>query len=155
MGLNLKYGSIKKYMKFVRESWDRHQAFTRSLKKFIQVHNRDPEQMRLRCRNELETAQTVDSVKATGKRFIKPSKTFVLVEDYRDQYGPAPSDKVKIEEEDVDGSGVQSGVWLEGAIRDRKGHYVLEDYFDKHVDHNTRIEDGQNVLTKAIRLLFL
>ena len=140
--MNLAHGSLTKYLKWVSEKVDRHQAFMRSLKEWVKKHNSEGSQ-RLRDRSALAAAQAVTATEGRGRRF-KKNWLFIEKDAYELESTPEEIAAAVYVTEDIDGVELE-GIWVH---KGKKGHHEVEDFVEKGVRKDTIIDDGQNQLDK-------
>lgn len=114
-----------------------HAKFLKSLAKFIQKHDADPQKVRVRSKSELLNAQTTLDVEQRSGTKRTRKMVFVKTDCWDEKaYVPLPQDKVVVE--NMDGQSVE-GVWRD---LDKSGHYHFEMNDDQSFRERRREVDG-------------
>jgi hypothetical protein len=138
-GYPAKYGSYGAYYKHITQHPQQHAPFLEAVKEWVRAHNKDPTKARVSPRKVLEEVRTtLDVVHASGTRFERPKKQFVVLEQWDEEaYGTI--DPSQIVTEQVFGQMVK-GIWRQLG---KAGHYDYISYEDSCARTATREHTGE------------
>ena len=132
----------------------RHALFKKSSKKLIELHNEDPDKLKLRNKkNELEDAQVLDLEESNYQSVEAPCRFFVPKRHWpTEEYGepdPTKTDSILLpdypQDTKIDGFYVSG---LRAALEGKPHHYILKDGMGKFIKLKTHLDDGKNILHK-------
>ena len=98
LGFSHKYGNIAKYVKMIAEKRVDHAVFLASLDEWIQKHNANPNEHRLRNADDKDSVRDAKEKLVTkdehGCEFEAPDMSFVEVDNWKPEYGPLEEAKI-------------------------------------------------------------
>lgn len=145
-GLHAEYGSYSSYYKFVskKENQKEHSSFLKALAQWIQAHNENPQEYRLRDTKALKAVkQSLLLERTQGGKFIAPRMKFVEEQHWKEeQYGKL--DTAKVVEEEIHGK-VRKGAWVRVGA---EGEWDYENYEDRALKEQTEEHNGEGLFAK-------
>ena len=118
-----KYGTVRKYMKFIKQpkKQTQHHKFLEALRVHIKNQNEHPDGVKIRCAGSIcDAYEKFEAKHETGTEFKAPAKEFVLVEGWTEQDGTYREDQVVSEM--VFGK-LMRGIWK---TTGEDGHYKFK-----------------------------
>ena len=137
-GFGTRHVTLANYKKLMskKDGKQLHADFLAALKEWIQQHNENPEQTKLKSKRRLSDVQSSLTVeRELGGKFKAPKTEFVLVDSW-DPKEDGEFDESKVVEEKVFGK-LHRGIWV---LKGKKGRFEFEEH-DSTLTRETQVEE--------------